>query len=65
MRLRARGRVCDWPSGGNFHALQYLAGLVANHEEETYFRITLDIGNYREKRRETLEILGQRLLIRH
>ncbi|MCI9576292.1 MAG: protein jag [Clostridiales bacterium] len=47
--------------GETLDALQYLAGLVANHEEETYFRITLDIGNYREKRRETLEILGTKI----
>lgn len=44
--------------GETLDALQYLAGLVANHVGETYYRITLDIGNYREKRRQTLESLG-------
>lgn len=46
--------------GETLDALQYLAGLVANHIENTYFRITLDIGNYREKRKDTLEVLGKR-----
>ena len=47
--------------GETLDALQYLTGLVANHTENTYYRITLDIGNYREKRRETLESLGKKL----
>ena len=47
--------------GETLDALQYLAGLVANHDEGEYFRITLDIGGYREKRRETLESLGKKL----
>lgn len=47
--------------GETLDSLQYLAGLVANHTENTYYRITLDIGNYREKRRETLEALGKKL----
>ena len=42
-------------------ALQYLSGLVANHVDNSYYRITLDIGNYREKRRETLEALGKKM----
>ena len=47
--------------GETLDALQYLAGLVANHVENTYYRITLDIGNYREKRKETLEVLGRKM----
>lgn len=47
--------------GETLDALQYLAGLVANHIDNTYYRITLDIGNYREKRKETLEILGRKM----
>lgn len=47
--------------GETLDALQYLAGLVANHIENTYFRITLDIGNYREKRKDTLEVLGKKI----
>ncbi|XOQ47844.1 MAG: R3H domain protein [Eubacteriales bacterium] len=47
--------------GETLDALQYLAGLVANHIDNTYYRITLDIGNYREKRRETLKVLGKKI----
>ena len=31
--------------GETLDALQYLSGLVANHVDEGYYRITLDIGN--------------------
>lgn len=47
--------------GETLDALQYLAGLVANHIDNSYYRVTLDIGNYREKRKETLEILGKKM----
>lgn len=47
--------------GETLDALQYLSGLVANHVDEGYYRITLDIGNYREKRKETLEALGKKI----
>lgn len=47
--------------GETLDSLQYLAGLVSNHVENSYFRITLDIGNYREKRKDTLEILGRKM----
>lgn len=47
--------------GETLDALQYLAGLVANHVDENYFRISINIGNYREKREKTLEILGRKL----
>jgi spoIIIJ-associated protein len=47
--------------GETLDALQYLAGLVANHVGTGYYRIALDIGNYREKRRETLESLGRKM----
>lgn len=47
--------------GETLDALQYLAGLVANHIDNSYYRVTLDIGNYREKRKETLEILGKNM----
>lgn len=47
--------------GETLDALQYLSGLVVNHKRDDYFRITLDIGNYREKRRETLEALGKKM----
>ena len=47
--------------GETLDALQYLTGLVANHVDNSYYRITLDIGNYREKRKETLEVLGRKM----
>ncbi len=47
--------------GETLDALQYLAGLVANHVDEDYYRISINIGNYREKREKTLEILGRKL----
>ena len=50
--------------GETLDALQYLASLVANHVEESYYRITLDVGNYREKRKETLENLGKKMAAR-
>lgn len=50
--------------GETLDSLQYLASLVANHVDNSYFRITLDVGNYREKRKETLEGLGKRMALR-
>lgn len=47
--------------GETLDALQYLAGLVANHVDNSYFRITINTGNYREKREKTLQILGRKL----
>lgn len=47
--------------GETLDALQYLSGLVSNHVENSYYRITLDIGNYREKRRDTLDVLGKKM----
>ena len=46
--------------GETLDALQYLVGLVANHAGNDYYRIALDIGNYREKRVQTLESLGHK-----
>ena len=47
--------------GETLDALQYLTSLVANHVDNSYFKITIDTGNYREKRETTLEILGRKL----
>lgn len=47
--------------GETLDALQYLTGLVANKAEGDYFRISLDSGNYREKRKKTLESLARRM----
>ena len=47
--------------GETLDALQYLTSLVANHGEEPYIKVTVNTGNYREKREKTLEILGRKL----
>jgi spoIIIJ-associated protein len=47
--------------GETLDALQYLAGLVANRGEGDYLRLTVDCGEYRVKRRDTLEALAKRL----
>lgn len=47
--------------GETLDALQYLAGLVANRGEGSYYRISLDSNNYREKRVKTLQSLAARL----
>lgn len=47
--------------GETLDSLQYLSGLVANREEGDYIRVTIDSGNYREKRERTLEKLAQKL----
>lgn len=46
--------------GETLDALQYLASLVANERGGNYYRIVIDIGNYREKRENTLEALAKR-----
>ncbi|MBR2338295.1 MAG: protein jag [Clostridia bacterium] len=46
--------------GETLDALQYLTSLVANRVENAYYRVSLDIGNYREKREGTLTSLARR-----
>ncbi len=47
--------------GETLDALQYLTSLVANHVENSYYKVTINTGDYREKREKTLEILGRKL----
>jgi spoIIIJ-associated protein len=47
--------------GETLDALQYLAGLVANRVDNSYYRITLNIGNYREKREQSLIGLAKKI----
>ena len=47
--------------GETLDSLQYLTSLVANHTDNAYFKVTINTGNYREKREKTLEILGRKL----
>lgn len=46
--------------GETLDALQYLSSLAANSKESGYFRVVLNIGNYREKRESTLQGLARR-----
>ncbi len=46
--------------GETLDALQYLASLVANENGGGYYRVVIDIGNYRERRANTLEGLAKR-----
>lgn len=46
--------------GETLDALQYLSSLAANSKESGYFRVVLNIGNYREKRENTLQGLARR-----
>ncbi len=47
--------------GETLDALQYLTTLVANRGDGDYQRITLNIGDYREKREKTLRSLARRM----
>lgn len=45
--------------GSTLNAIQYLTSIVSNKDAEKYYRIILDAENYREKRKESLEILAR------
>lgn len=47
--------------GQTLDSLQYLVSLVVNKDRDDYVRVVLDTENYREKRKETLEKLANRL----
>lgn len=47
--------------GDTLDALQYLVGLIANRASEDYYRVTIDIGNYREKREQSLVGLAKKI----
>lgn len=47
--------------GDTLDSLQYLVALACNRAGGDYFRITLDCGNYREKREETLKALAAKI----
>ncbi|MFI3325103.1 MAG: RNA-binding cell elongation regulator Jag/EloR [Clostridia bacterium] len=50
--------------GDTLDSLQYLASLVANQGEEKYCRISIDVGSFREKRKETLQGLGKKIALK-
>lgn len=47
--------------GDTLDALQYLVGLVANRVDNAYYRVTLDIGDYRAKREKALSGLARKI----
>jgi spoIIIJ-associated protein len=47
--------------GQTLDSLQYLVNLVANRQSGSYLRIHLDAEGYRDRRKEALETLAQRL----
>ena len=47
--------------GDTLDALQYLCSLVANRQGGDYLRVTVDCGDYRLRRRATLEALAKKL----
>ena len=46
--------------GETLDSLQYLTGLVANRQQKEYYRVTLNVGNYREKREKSLTGLAHK-----
>lgn len=57
----SRGGTIIGRRGETLDAIQYLSSIIANKDEEEYCRIILDSNGYREKRRQTLEHLAERL----
>ena len=47
--------------GETLDSLQYLTSLVVNHDEDSYYKVTVDTENYREKRVASLKKLADRL----
>lgn len=48
--------------GETLDSLQYLTSLVANHSDNSYFKVTIDTGNYREKEKKLLKFSVESLL---
>ncbi len=46
--------------GDTLDALQYLTGLAANRVNNEYYRVTVDIGDYRQKREQSLAGLARK-----
>ncbi|WP_353893290.1 RNA-binding cell elongation regulator Jag/EloR [Proteinivorax hydrogeniformans] len=47
--------------GKTLDSIQYITNLALNRKTEEYFRVVIDVNNYREKREETLVSLANRL----
>lgn len=50
--------------GETLDAIQYLARMVANKSNSNYKRVSINVGNYRAKREETLQILARKTAVR-
>lgn len=50
--------------GQTLDSLQYLANIVANRHSSRHLRIVLDAEQFRERRRQTLEALSERMAMR-
>lgn len=47
--------------GDTLDAIQYLSSMIANKGDKEYFRITIDCFGYREKRKNTLKLLAEKV----
>ena len=50
--------------GETLDAIQYLARMMANKGNQNYKRVSINVGNYRAKREETLKILARKTAIK-
>lgn len=50
--------------GETLDAIQYLARMVANKGNQSYKRVAINVGNYREKREETVKALARKTAIK-
>ena len=50
--------------GETLDAIQYLARMMANKGNQSYKRVSINVGNYRAKREETLRILARKTAMR-
>lgn len=50
--------------GDTLEAIQYLTGLVANAMCDEYYRVTINVEDYRQRREKTLETLGRNVGIK-
>ena len=45
-------------------SIQYLAGLVANSQEKEYYRLTINAGDFRQRREKSLESFGRKVALK-
>ena len=50
--------------GETLDAIQYLARMMANKGNQSYKRVSINVGNYRAKREETLKILARKTAVK-